>query len=138
MRDAWVGLTVAWILGCGVPDGFLLSSFAQTHSDQQPVARFDPTQPVRLRVINRTPHPLEYGLTDPRPQVTEVQAGEQIELTQVRIPNCLGINTPMLAPVRYQVSRQDGNWIQVEVRVSPEIYGEHCLDLRQDGEIYVY
>lgn len=102
------------------------------------VTRFDPSQPVHLRVINRTPYPIEYGLTDPRPQVKEVQAGDQIELKQIRIPNCLGLNTPMLAPVIYQVSSLADNWIRVEVRVSPEIYGVHCLDLRQDGEIYVY
>lgn len=106
--------------------------------DQQNSIRFDPNQAVHIRVFNRTPHPLEYGLADPFPQIKEVQAGEQIELFQVRVPNCLGINTPMLAPVQYQVSAGAGNWIEVEVQVSPEIYGVHCLELQLDGGVYVY
>ncbi len=106
--------------------------------DQQTPVRFNPNQPVHIRVFNRTPHPLEYGLADPFPQIKEVQTGEQIELYQVRVPNCLGLNTPMLAPVQYQVSAEAGNWIEVEVRVSPEIYGVHCLELQLDGEVYVY
>lgn len=138
-RGVGTGLIWSWQLMVLPVIGWLISTPAGlAQSWETDVARFDPSQPVHLRVINRTPYPIEYGLTDPRPQVKEVQAGDQIELKQIRIPNCLGLNTPMLAPVVYQVSALADNWIRVEVRVSPEIYGVHCLDLRQDGEIYVY
>ncbi len=99
---------------------------------------FSPQQPVKLRIVNRTPYPLEYGLTDPRPIVTEVQAGEQVELTTVRIPNCLAINTPMMSPVQYDATTVSGNWIVVEVTVVSDVSGDHCLDLRESGAVYIY
>ena len=140
MIKQWRTGAVLWGLGLGSllaqPQPPVETAYGQ--SPTQAVARFDLEHPVRIRVINATPHPLEYGLADPFPQVTEVQAGNQIELTQVRIPNCLAINTPMLAPVEYQVTLLPDNWIEVEVTVSPDIYGVHCLDLRLDGGIYVY
>ncbi|NJO86099.1 MAG: hypothetical protein HC818_05595 [Synechococcaceae cyanobacterium RM1_1_27] len=55
------------------------------------VARFDPARPITVRVLNRTPHPLEYGLSDPYPSVlTEVQTGQEIRLEQVVVPQLLG------------------------------------------------
>ncbi len=100
-------------------------------------AWFDPSRPVTIRLMNQTPHPLEYGLTDPRPIVTEVQTGQQVDLTSVRIPNCLAVNTPMLSPVQYDVDVVD-NLIQVEVTVVNDVSGDHCLDLRSSGAIYIY
>lgn len=140
MQSRWIwrwqlyGLIVGLMLGVG-------AGWSQEVRGQEAIwsvaTWFNPAQPVKIRILNRTPHPLEYGLTDPRPIVTEVQAGQQVELTSVRIPNCLAVNTPMLSPVQYNVSVAD-NWIIVEVKVVSDVSGDHCLDLRANGAIYIY
>ncbi|NJK62373.1 MAG: hypothetical protein HC921_06505 [Synechococcaceae cyanobacterium SM2_3_1] len=80
---------------------------------------------------------MEYGLTDPRPVVTEVQPGESVELFSVLIPNCLAVNTPMLTPVQYQVEVKQ-NRIHVQVLPVNDLSGDHCLDLHPTGTLYVY
>jgi hypothetical protein len=103
----------------------------------QGVGQFNPNQPVSILLINKTADPLEYGLTDPRPVVTEVQPGESVEIKSVLVPNCLAANTPMLTPVQYQVNVVQ-NRIHVEVFPVNDLSGDHCLDLHPSGTLYVY
>ncbi len=103
----------------------------------QGVGQFDPNQSVSILLINQTEAPLEYGLTDPRPVVTEVQPGESVELRSVLVPNCLAVNTPMLTPVQYQVEVKH-NLIHVQVLPVNDLSGDHCLDLHPSGTLYVY
>jgi hypothetical protein len=49
----------------------------------------------------------------------------------------MAINTPMLAPVGYQVSVDSFNVITVEVRLVNDVSGDHCLDLQATGAIFV-
>lgn len=101
------------------------------------VGQFNPAQPVQIKVLNQTRFPIEYGLTDPRPIVSEIPAGETLDINQPRIPNCLALNTPMMSPVQYKVETQ-GNQIIVAVQIVNDVSGDHCLDLREDGQIFVY
>ncbi|MEN9222292.1 MAG: hypothetical protein Q6M04_07620 [Thermostichus sp. BF3_bins_97] len=103
----------------------------------RPVARFNPNLPSELVIINRTGLPLEYGFTDPRRDVFEFPPEETLRLSNYRIPNCMAINTPMLAPVRYEVSVDPRNVITVEVRLVNDVSGDHCLDLQATGAIFV-
>jgi hypothetical protein len=103
----------------------------------RPVARFNPTPPVEVVVRNRTGLPLEYGFTDPRQGISELQPGETLRLSNLTLPNCLAINTPMLGPVGYQVSVDPANVITVEVRLVNDVSGDHCLDLQETGAIFV-
>lgn len=103
----------------------------------RPVARFNPNLPAELVIRNRTGLPLEYGFTDPRQKVSELPAGETLRLSNLLIPNCMAINTPMLAPVGYQVSVDPLNVITVEVRLVNDVSGDHCLDLQETGAIFV-
>ncbi len=112
-------------------------------SPWQVVARFDPQQPTAIKILNRTPHPLEYGLSDPYPAIlTEVQSGQELQLEAVAIPNCLALNTPMLSPVQYQVETSPqpsgSNLITVTVTPVNDVSGDHCLDLQSSGAIFVY
>ncbi|MEN9232276.1 MAG: hypothetical protein Q6L68_15370, partial [Thermostichus sp. DG02_5_bins_236] len=102
----------------------------------RPVARFNPNQPSELVIINRTGLSLEYGFTDPRRDVFEFPPEETLRISNYRIPNCLAINTPMLAPVQYQVSVDPMNVITVEVRLVNDVSGDHCLDLQATGAIF--
>ena len=133
-----IALTAAGIMGA-----ILGTTPAVQGSPWQVVARFDPARPITVRVLNRTPHPLEYGLSDPYPTtLTEVQTGQKIQLEQVVVPNCLALNTPMLSPVQYAVaSTQDAagaNLITVEVTTVNDVSGDHCLDLQESGAIFIY
>ncbi|MCF2972702.1 hypothetical protein L1047_16015 [Synechococcus sp. Nb3U1] len=103
----------------------------------RPVARFNPDRPSELVIINRTGLPLEYGFTDPRREVFEFPPEETLRLSNYRIPNCMAINTPMLAPVGYRVSVDPTNVITVEVRLVNDVSGDHCLDLQATGAIFV-
>ncbi|MFQ3583333.1 MAG: hypothetical protein SNJ85_00150 [Cyanobacteriota bacterium] len=103
----------------------------------RPVARFSPNRPSELVIINRTGLPLEYGFTDPRQDVSEFPPEETLRLSNYRIPNCMAINTPMLAPVQYLVSVDPMNVITVEVRLVNDVSGDHCLDLQATGAIFV-
>ncbi|MEN9226489.1 MAG: hypothetical protein Q6L60_14505 [Thermostichus sp. HHBFW_bins_43] len=103
----------------------------------RPVARFNPNLPSELVILNRTGLPLEYGFTDPRRNIFELPSGETLRLSSYRIPNCMAINTPMLAPVRYDVSVDPTNVITVEVRLVNDVSGDHCLDLQATGAIFV-
>ncbi|MGQ9838119.1 MAG: hypothetical protein ACUVRV_09165 [Cyanobacteriota bacterium] len=103
----------------------------------RPIARFDPNRPSELVIINRTGLPLEYGFTDPQRDVFELASEETLRLSNYRIPNCMAINTPMLAPVQYQVSVDATNVITVEVRLVNDVSGDHCLDLQATGAIFV-
>jgi hypothetical protein len=103
----------------------------------RPVARFNPNLPSELVILNRTGLPLEYGFTDPRREVFEFPPEDTLRLSNYRIPNCMAINTPMLAPVRYEVSVDPMNVITVEVRLVNDVSGDHCLDLQATGAIFV-
>ncbi len=112
-------------------------------SPWQVVARFDPDQPTAIKILNRTPYPLEYGLSDPYPAtLTEVQSGQALQLEAVAIPNCLALNTPMLSPVQYEVETSPppsgSNLITVTVTTVNDVSGDHCLDLQSSGAIFVY
>lgn len=136
-------LSAAGRLGSLLPLSLVLSLFPQAwlaaSADPvwQGVGQFNPNQPVSILLMNQTEDPLEYGLTDPRPVVTEVQPGESVELSSVLIPNCLAVNTPMLTPVRYQVEVKQ-NHIHVQVHPVNDLSGDHCLDLHPSGTLYVY
>ena len=127
----------------GIMGAILGAAPAVQGSPWQVVARFDPARPITVRVLNRTPHPLEYGLSDPYPStLTEVQTGQEIQLEQVVVPNCLALNTPMMSPVQYAVAAtQDAagsNLITVEVTTVNDVSGDHCLDLQDSGAIFIY
>jgi len=103
----------------------------------RPVARFNPNLPAELVIRNRTGLPLEYGFTDPRQDISELPPGETLRIGNLPIPNCMAINTPMLAPVGYRVSVDPLNVITVEVRLVNDVSGDHCLDLQETGAIFV-
>lgn len=103
------------------------------------VAQFDPQRPVTIRILNQTPYPLEYGLSDPYPaQLTEVQTGQSIQLDEVPVPNCLAVNTPMLSPVQYGIQVDTANLVTVSVTTVNDASGDHCLDVHPSGALYVY
>ncbi|NJO86098.1 MAG: hypothetical protein HC818_05590 [Synechococcaceae cyanobacterium RM1_1_27] len=53
----------------------------------------------------------------------------------------MALNTPMLSPVQYAVtSSQDpagSNLITVEVTTVNDVSGDHCLDLQDNGTIFI-
>jgi hypothetical protein len=64
----------------------------------QPVARFDPSRPVQVVVINRSDATLEYGVTTDLGPDQELLPDEQVTLTLSELPAYLSIHTPSRPP----------------------------------------
>ncbi|MEN9262049.1 MAG: hypothetical protein Q6L60_13910 [Thermostichus sp. HHBFW_bins_43] len=112
----------------------------------QPVARFDPSRPVQVVIINRSDATLEYGITTDLGPDQELLPNEQVTLTLSELPAYLSIHTPNRPPfseigLRYVVSAdaaQNRVTVNVAVNLLQEGGGDRALDFNPEGGIYIY
>jgi hypothetical protein len=101
-----------------------------------PVARVNPTKPVRITILNRTGSPLDYIVTT-QTDSRRLAPGETAELSGIALPAYLNINAiQQLTPVRYQVSTK-GNTAIVEVYPTDNDWNS-SLNIDNTGAIYTY
>ncbi|MCF2971702.1 hypothetical protein L1047_10905 [Synechococcus sp. Nb3U1] len=133
-------------LSLGVPVAWGQTSSTFQPGFFQPVARFDPSRPVQVVLINCSDATVEYGITTDLGSDQELLPDEQVTLTIRELPAYLSIHTPSRPPfseisLRYVVSGDaDQNRITVNVVVNllQEGGGDRTLDFNPEGGVYVY
>jgi hypothetical protein len=108
----------------------------------QPVARVDPTETVRLQIINQSGASLEYGLTTDESIIAELEPGDQASLGVSSLPASLNISTVSRPPfdvlsLLYEVEAVD-NLVTVTVGLKDDVEGDRVVDINPDGGIYIY
>lgn len=119
-----------------------LTSVVPTHVAAQPqpafapVARVEPTQPVRLQLINRSNQPVDFILVT-QTNSRRLAAGSTTQLSNFPLPAYLNIN-PIRdrTAVRYAVSAKS-NTATIEI-FSADYGGNRSLNIDQTGGIYIY
>jgi serine/threonine-protein kinase len=104
----------------------------------QPVARVNPRQSISIKIINRTPIPIEYILTT-QTGFRRLSPGQTAQLSNFSLPAYLNINpTRDRTAITYRVSvLEKTNAVTVEVYPAGSV-GLHSINIDQTGAIYVY
>ncbi len=102
----------------------------------QPVARFNPKQPVRVQVINQSGLALEYIVTTAT-GFRQLAPGGSTSFTIAQVPATLNINPARdRVGIRYTVSSANNTVTITVARVSSD--GYRAIDFNEGGGIYVY
>jgi serine/threonine-protein kinase len=103
----------------------------------QPVARVDPSKPIRVQIVNKASEPVEYILTT-QTGFRQLAPGQTAQLNGLSLPTYLNINpTRDRSAVRYSVSTGKDNTAIIEVYPG-EINGFHSVNIDRAGGIYIY
>jgi hypothetical protein len=105
----------------------------------EPVARVDPSRPVKIQIVNKTNETIEY-IVGTQTGFRRLAPGQSSQLSGIALPVYLDIN-PIRdrALLRYQVSVPNSKTNQALVEVyGSSSGGQRSLNIDQTGAIYIY
>lgn len=108
----------------------------------QPVARYNPSRLVEVRLVNRSGYTLLYDLTSDEVAPRRLTPGASTVLTNIRPDSYISLYSDDASqavglPVRYNVSASDNVVTNVVSRSTTGI-SEQTMHLHPNGGIYIY